>query len=405
MDDISAVTIASCETLLDSLAASMQPHYAAIEFYCEEYRWILLAERTELGRWVGEYPSIDEGLLARKVVDMPIAVRVGAWQVFAGVAFFPIWCRDRLWGRLTLVRSESLADWDSRDVIWIQALLRQLGVAIAGTQIDYLPQKSADLDLAKLQREIEDWEYLHQLQNDFIDRIVHDLRAPMMNIRMATRTIEKTLDRCESLRKIFQEDEKIQKYWQIIDREITREIELISNILDVRKIETVLSSIAIEEIDLNTYLRLTIEPYQERARYSQQHLTIDLPAELPIFRSDRHLLSRIVSELLNNACKYTKSDRQIDFSLRLSENNTDLVDTPSGITLVISNQAEIPETHLPHIFDRFYRAIAADDRHQYGSGLGLAIVRDFVKKLNGTIDAISQSGWTTFTVFLPTFNE
>jgi signal transduction histidine kinase len=402
MDDISAATIASCEALLDSLAGSMQPHYAAIELYCQDYRWIVLAERTELGRLVGEYTSLDERLLAGNIVDMPIAVRVGSWQVFAGVVFFPIWCRDRLWGRLILVRSESLADWDSRDVVWLQALLRQLEVVT--TRLPSSP-KAGDLDLAKLRQEIEEWEYLHQLQNDFIDRIVHDLRAPMMNIRMATRMVETTFDSRDSLRGIFKEDEKIQKYWQIIDREIDREIELISNILDVRKIETFLPSIAIEEIDLNTCLQLTIEPYQERARYSQQHLTIDIPAELPVFRSDRHLLSRIVSELLNNACKYTKSDCQINFSLRLPENNTDLVDTPSGITLVISNQAEIPETHLPHIFDRFYRAIAADDRHQYGSGLGLAIVRDFVKKLNGTIDAISQSGWTTFTVFLPTSKE
>ncbi len=66
----------------------------------------------------------------------------------------------------------------------------------------------------------------------------------------------------------------------------------------------------------------------------------------------------------------------------------------------ISNQAEIPATELPRVFEKFYRVPKADRWKQGGTGLGLALVQKLVERLQGTISVDSSDGWTTFTIEL-----
>jgi Signal transduction histidine kinase len=68
---------------------------------------------------------------------------------------------------------------------------------------------------------------------------------------------------------------------------------------------------------------------------------------------------------------------------------------------VIRNQAQIPETELPRIFEKFYRVPNADPWKQGGTGLGLALVQKLVAQLNGTIQVESSQNITTFTIEFP----
>lgn len=115
-------------------------------------------------------------------------------------------------------------------------------------------------------------------------------------------------------------------------------------------------------------------------------------------------------ELLNNAYKYTHLGGEIVLRVRqdpdcsagsmnpkpaLQEEETPVV------TFTISNQAEIPDSELPRIFDKLYRIPKADPWKQGGTGLGLALVQKLVAQMLGTIQVESSFGWTTFTIQLP----
>jgi len=110
-----------------------------------------------------------------------------------------------------------------------------------------------------------------------------------------------------------------------------------------------------------------------------------------------------LSELLNNACKYTPEEGEIVLSvcykLGSSWQSEELGQGVAvAISFTINNQAEIPQTELPHIFEKFYRVPGADRWKQGGTGLGLALVQNLVKTLQGTIQVESSEGWTSFIV-------
>ena len=123
----------------------------------------------------------------------------------------------------------------------------------------------------------------------------------------------------------------------------------------------------------------------------QQSLRIDLPPSLSELISDRVSLGRVLTELLNNACKYTSASGEIVLSVRQDGNTI----------FTISNSVGIPAAELPHIFKKFYRVPNANPWQQSGTGLGLALVQKLVEHMQGTIKAESFSEWTTFTVELP----
>jgi hypothetical protein len=129
--------------------------------------------------------------------------------------------------------------------------------------------------------------------------------------------------------------------------------------------------------------------------------------------SDLSSFTRILSELLNNACKYTPAREQIVVTVRVMsgdkenrrDNTVELLPhySPSdGIHIEVSNSGvEIPTEELSRIFDPFYRIPNNDPWKHAGTGLGLALVKKLLVRIQGKIDVTSTQGWTTFTIFIP----
>ena len=112
------------------------------------------------------------------------------------------------------------------------------------------------------------------------------------------------------------------------------------------------------------------------------------------FAGDRHMLRRALSNLLDNALRFTPAGGEIKVGIEEAD---------SRIRLQVANQGEpIDPALLPRLFDRFYRA---DPARRAGSsehaGLGLAITRSIVRAHGGTISAESAAGWTRFIIELP----
>lgn len=231
------------------------------------------------------------------------------------------------------------------------------------------------------QAQVEELEKLNQLKDDFLSTVSHELRTPVSNMKMAIRML-----------KLAPSGERAQRYWDILESECDREATLVSDLLDLQQLETSPRSTgSVELICVQEWLPHILAPFKARAQEHQQSLTVDLASDLPVMRVDPKRLERVLTELLNNACKYTPGQGGISCSVRHNALLT-------SIQFTVKNQAEIPESELPHIFEKFYRVPQLDPWKQGGTGLGLALVKKLVEQMGGTITVDSSNGWTTFVV-------
>lgn len=253
---------------------------------------------------------------------------------------------------------------------------------------------------AEVQAEVRALERLNQLKDDFLSTVSHELRTPLSNIKMAIHML-----------RTAPTPERQQRYLQILEAECSRETELINDLLDLQRLENDSYRVSPEPIQLQEWLPSIMAPFLSRAQSRQQHLRIELPTDVPEITSDRKSLERILAELLNNACKYTSPNGGITLKVEynpaddpkiLEFNLGEKVKSPVAVTtFVISNEADIPATEIPRMFEKFYRIPKSDPWQQGGTGLGLALIKKLVETLQGSIEADSRDGWTILTVQLP----
>ena len=310
-------------------------------------------------------------------------------------------CQDgQVWGIMCTQEYSGIREWQPSEIDLLQQLATQLAIAIQQAQL-YQQVQTLNTDLerqvqertSELEQKVKELEQLNILKDDFLSTVSHELRTPLSNMKMAIHML-----------KIFPVPEKVQQYLKILDTECKREIELISDLLDLQRLEAGQESIALETINLNTLLPTILEPFKSRAKERKQILNSKYPKQLPSIYSNNNSLGRILAELLNNACKYTQDGGKIMFLVEKKDKKSSkksLSETPSYIKFIVSNPSQIPESELPKIFNKFYRVPNADPWKQGGTGLGLALVKKLVEQLNGNMIASSSNGWTTFTVELP----
>lgn len=274
-----------------------------------------------------------------------------------------------------------------------------------------------ELQTAELQR-------LSQLKDDFLNTVSHELRTPLSNIKMAVKLLETVLDQRDILgSKTGSNSPLMNRYLKILEDQCNQELTLVNNLLDMRAIDANAYPLELTPIQLQDWIPHIVESFEVRTLTQQQSLQVSLPPELPPMVSDLASLSRILSELLNNACKYTPAGEQIVVTVQVisadKEDKGDKKDKedkvtellspspplppspPRGIQIDVSNSGvEIPTEELSRIFDPFYRIPKNDPRKQGGTGLGLALVKKLVNRLQGAINVMSTPDWTTFRLFI-----
>ncbi len=403
------------------------------QYQSQSHRWVTIAQLPDLGQLTlslepEKAAEIDRRLHQYELVEFTAMTTVMNLNICDRYVFIPLVEQpnpyegdlrmDRqqqsgLWGRICLVGNLH-SIWTPQDLSWVQALGQQLLTAMnLLTTTDAAPPAVANsssplADLAELIEKITDLESICQQKDRFINEISHDLRAPLMNIKMAMRMLKTSLNTDPDIAELLV-GHKAATYLAILEQECDREVELIDNILDLQRLEYAIDARAeahavgagspvthrlnLESLEIATWLPLTIEPFNYRAQTDRQKLITSIAKWVPNITTDRTYLTKIFTELLNNACKYTREDGEIIVA----------VDAPNRewLTLVVKNQAEIPDRHLPHIFEQFYRVPSSERSDRGGSGLGLALVQKLVTQLNGQIHVTSNAGWTEFAVKLP----
>ncbi|MBD2101229.1 sensor histidine kinase [Leptolyngbya sp. FACHB-261] len=295
----------------------------------------------------------------------------------------PIFDDQGVLGDLWLSRSKD-AIFEDLEIRLVQQVANQCAIAIRQARL----YQSA-------QAQVEELRELHQLKDDFLSTVSHELRTPISNMKLAIHML-----------KLGPEPVRFQKYLDILQAECNKEAALINDLLDLQKLEAERYSIFAGTIVLQDWIPALVEPFLSRAQSQQQTLQVDLSPELPPIVSDCNSLSRLLAELLNNACKYTAPGGGIRLQVHSASASIDADSNTTPLTIfAVSNEAEISDAELPRIFEKFYRVPQGDPWRQGGTGLGLALVQKLVEQLGGTLHVKSQAGWTTFTVALANLAE
>jgi len=242
---------------------------------------------------------------------------------------------------------------------------------------------------AKLQ--VEELEKLNRLKDDFLKTISHELRTPLTNIEMGADTLKMLFEFLPNWQQ--QHFNAADESLEILEAGYKKEIELVNDLLELVHLDAQSKPVKVETVDLNSLISYLVKLFLKRAKQQQQQLEIYLPDNLPQIKTDPDILERILTELLNNACKYTPQGENIKLDIKLKDSDLHLTVVNSGV--------ELSELELERIFDKFYR-IPRQDRWQHGgTGLGLALVQKQVEYLGGTIVAQHQNQRLTLRVELP----
>ena len=251
------------------------------------------------------------------------------------------------------------------------------------------------------QAQIETLEHINTLKDNFLSTISHELRTPIATIKMAIQMLTLALGREGLLpdpNKPVLNSGKIPHYLKILNDECNREIGLITDLLDLQKLEAGASdAVHPQTIVLEPYLQRIVRPFQEQQQNQQQTFELAIAPDLPSIESDPQCLERILVELLTNAYKYTPTGETITVEASRAPTDSD-----AAIWLAIKNSGvEIPSDQLGSIFDKFYRIPNQDPHRHGGIGLGLALVKKLTFQIGGRVWAESNHGQTCFKVEIP----
>jgi len=239
---------------------------------------------------------------------------------------------------------------------------------------------------AMVMQDITHLKELDRIKSEFVTTVSHDLRSPLTAIlgyvELISRAGPVNPQQAEFIRRI-----------QFSVQSITA---LVTDLLDLGRIEAGFDAQK-EATHTALVVRFVADNLRLRAEARRQTLVVNLPEALPRVWANPPRLRQMLSNLIDNAIKYTPEGGKIWVNAHI---DGDLI-----ILSVKDSGMGIPPADQPYIFDKFYRAANTRQEHQ-GSGLGLAIVKSIVENHGGRIWFESQPGeGATFTVMLPQYKE
>jgi PAS domain S-box-containing protein len=222
-------------------------------------------------------------------------------------------------------------------------------------------------------------------KDEFLAMLAHELRNPLAPIVTGARLLD-----------ISAHDEgKVRQAARIISRQAAHMTELVDDLLDVSRVTRGLIELEKTDIDMRLVLSHAVEQVRPLIEARQHRFDVALGAEPACVHGDQTRLIQTVSNLLNNAAKYTPAGGHISLSLVANDSEVEVsvIDTGNGIAASL----------LPKVFDLFSQGERTPDRSQGGLGLGLSLVKSIVAMHGGRVAAHSDGlgQGSRFSITLP----
>ena len=218
---------------------------------------------------------------------------------------------------------------------------------------------------------------------EFFTHIAHEIRTPLSLITAPLESIIASNDG----------NEQTKRNLKTIERNSSRLLDLIKQLLDFRKIENEILTLNLRYHDISKIIKKVYDQYSHDAKIHNIEMTVDIPNNIILSYIDSEALYKIVSNLISNALKFTKNK----IIIKLSTNNDELL-----YLSVEDNGRGIRDNYLNKIFEPFYQVETTDNYNNKGTGLGLSLSKSLAKKLGGDITVQSEYGkGSLFTLKLP----
>jgi len=233
-------------------------------------------------------------------------------------------------------------------------------------------------------RDVTHFKELDALKSEFVATVSHDLRSPLTLIRGYSTMLEMVGELNE------QQDNYVKK----IVFSVETMSRLVNNLLDLGRIEAGVG-LQLEMVPLREVLEKVVGALQLAAAQKQIQLTLEESHHTtPLVEADQALLQQALSNVVENAVKYTNPGGKVNVRTRAHDSNIVFEINDTGIGIAPVDQ--------PRLFEKFFRGVQRDARKQQGSGLGLAIVKSIVERHGGKVWVESQLGkGSTFSILIP----
>lgn len=226
----------------------------------------------------------------------------------------------------------------------------------------------------------------NNMQDEFIATVSHELRTPLTSIRGFSQTLLNSWDKID--------DDNKKKFIKIIEDQSNRLIHLVENVLSVSKMNA--GCDVLKKVDVNSVIKKIIPMFTEQ--YKTRNFKLELASNLPFSRLDEDKFEQIMTNLIDNAAKYSENGKTVTVSTM-----------PDGNLILIKVKDEgvgIKKEDYEKIFKKFSRLENHLTSTTQGNGLGLYITKQLVEKMNGKIEFESREGeGTTFLVKVPIYNQ
>jgi len=257
---------------------------------------------------------------------------------------------------------------------------------------------------ARLEKREARFAELDRLKSEFVSSVSHELRTPLTTIKALTRLLLRNgLD-----------EAKRREYVETISVECDRQIDLVLNLLDLSRIEGGVLRVTHEHVDVSEVISSVVKSEVRSAEKRNHELRVESGPEVPAVCADPKALRRVLSNIIENAIKYTPDGGRIILSAREEEDHIAISVTDNG--------RGIPPGDMPNLFDKFHRGRPAphseamrnattdadflEDADVSGVGLGLYLGRNVMEQMGGRISVESEVGrGSKFTLHLPVWRH
>ncbi len=222
-----------------------------------------------------------------------------------------------------------------------------------------------------------------QARDEFIGHVAHELKSPLNVIHMYA----------ENLLEAHEDPQARIDTINVINDEIERLAQLISNLLSITKIEAGSIALNKQRVKLGEFIEDTFNSISRSGKSDNLTFNLNLPRSLGAVQIDKDLMRIALNNFLSNAVKYNKPGGSVSL---------EVLDEDDRYTICISDTGiGISAEDAGHIFEKFYRADSDDVRARNGHGLGLALAREIIELHHGSVSLdTSQAQGSTFNIFI-----
>lgn len=226
---------------------------------------------------------------------------------------------------------------------------------------------------------------LERVRKDFVANVSHEIRTPLTSISgFAEALMDGAIDDPKTAR----------SFLEIIVNQSHRLNSIVTDLLHLATLESGKASLTMKPVELSAQVNSLLEAVRAMAREKKITLIVEINPVNLMYKTDEGKMNLVLSNLLDNALKYTPSGGRVRIGGQLLHGRVEITVADSGVG--------IPREELSRIFERFYRVDRARSREMGGTGLGLSIVKHVLELLRGDIRVKSTPGeGSEFTVSLP----